>query len=331
MAEEVPFFLQAGGGSLVWWRMRQAGLAATKPLRAFRDNYRHNLLDRARHEEELRKVLSRLRAAGVEPLLIKGWAVARLYADPGLRPCGDIDLCVAPGRLREAEAVLRNQSNPAALVDLHAAVPDLPDRPWDEVFRRSRLVSLGGVEVRVPCLEDQLRVVCLHLVRHAAWRPLWLCDVAALLEALPAKFDWDYCLSGNPRRSEWVVWMAALAGRLLGARVNPEVLRRGRKPPHWLREAVLWGWGRGPSRRPCAYYARHPLEAATDLLNEGLNPIKATFRLGVRPRHRLPLLLVRLADCAAHLTHLRVKLRRRLARWRGRPSRNLLVHEGGTF
>src|SRR5262249_8947735 len=151
-----------------------------------------------------------------------------------LRPCGDIDLCVAPDQLRQAEALFHDEFTPVAPVDLHAAVPDLPDRPWEEVFRRSRLVSLGGTEVRLPCPEDQFRVVCLHMVRHGAWRPLGLCDVAASLEALPADFDWDYCLSGNPRLTEWVVWMAALARRLLGARVDRMVLWGARQLPRWL-------------------------------------------------------------------------------------------------
>ena len=45
--------------------------------------------------------------------------------------------------------------------------------------------------------EDQLRQLCLHLLRHGACRPLWLCDVAVMLESLPGDFDWDRCLGGD--------------------------------------------------------------------------------------------------------------------------------------
>ena len=55
---------------------------------------------------------------------------------------------------------------------------------------------------------------------------------------------------------------------------------------------------------------------------ERFNPaIRAMDRLGVRPRSRLPLLLVQMAAWAARASHLPVQLRRRIAQWRGRPSR----------
>jgi hypothetical protein len=69
-----------------------------------------------------------------------------------------------------AVAALSAATLPCA-VDLHVAVPDLPDRPWDEVFRRSRLAALGEVAVRVLGPEDQLRLLCLHLARHGIARP----------------------------------------------------------------------------------------------------------------------------------------------------------------
>ena len=34
-------------------------------------------------------------------------------------------------------------------------------------------------------------------VRHGLWRPLWLVDVALLVESLPPGFDWDACLSAS--------------------------------------------------------------------------------------------------------------------------------------
>ncbi len=52
---------------------------------------------------------------------------------------------------------------------------------------RSQLVNLDGVDVRVPGLEDHLGILCLHLLHHGAFRPLWLCDIAAALETRPAE------------------------------------------------------------------------------------------------------------------------------------------------
>jgi hypothetical protein len=50
-------------------------------------------------------------------------------------------------------------------------------------------VELNGAKIRILGAEDHLRLLCLHLLKHGAWRPLWLCDVAAALESRPSSFD----------------------------------------------------------------------------------------------------------------------------------------------
>src|SRR5208283_3582020 len=135
-------------------------------------------------------------------------------------------------------------------VDLHRGTPDLPDRTWEQVHRHSRLMSLGREDVRILGAEDHLRLVCLHLVRHGAWRPLWLCDVAAALEARPMDFDWDYCLSGKRRLTRWVIAVLGLACRLLDARLdNPSLEARVHEVPSWLVDTVLCRWATGRCRQ----------------------------------------------------------------------------------
>ena len=51
-------------------------------------------------------VASALQQAGIPSVLLKGQGVARLYPNPLLRECGDIDLYVGPERLEEAVRVL---------------------------------------------------------------------------------------------------------------------------------------------------------------------------------------------------------------------------------
>lgn len=51
-------------------------------------------------------IVSALQQAGIPSVLLKGQGVARLYPNPLLRECGDIDLYVGPERMEEAVRVL---------------------------------------------------------------------------------------------------------------------------------------------------------------------------------------------------------------------------------
>ena len=219
----------------------------------------------------------------------------RHYAEPGLRPYGDIDLCVRPDQARAAQAILACAGGRAP-VDLHAGIPDLPDRHWAEVFERSESIACGATAVRVPGPEDHLRLLAVHLVRHGGFRPLWLCDVAAAVEAIKPEFDWEYLRQGDPRLSDWALCVIALARRLLGARVDhPAVRAADDRLPLWAVRTVLWRWGTGRERRSLAWYASRPADGLRALHYHGLNPIRFAFRAGVGPHTRLPLPLVQLA------------------------------------
>jgi hypothetical protein len=241
-------------------------------------------------------LLPRLRARGVEPILIKGWSSARHYPEAGLRPCGDVDLCVPAEQLPIAVTALSGAPLPCT-VDLHADVPDLEERSWGAVLSRSRLMPLGDVPVRLLGPEDELRLLCLHLVRHGMARPLWLCDVAACVESLPADFDWDLCLAGRPHLARWVTCVIGLARTLLDAQAA--AAPQG-SVPTWVERAVLWCWGGGLGP-PLAHYLRHPMEALTRLRYHGISrhhgsmPIKAALQMRLGPSHGLPLVLLQLA------------------------------------
>jgi len=231
--------------------------------------YRKFRLSALIHEQEIKYVFSLLRAEGIEPVLVKGWAIARLYPDRGLRPYGDIDICVRPDQFAKAEHALKCLDDiDGHYVDLHSGFAKLelwhrrPAREsdhgqdahasalWDKLFERSQLVPLGEESIRVLGDEDHLRVLCLHLLRSGAWRPLWLCDVAVALESRAADFDWDRCLTSDRKVAEWVACTIGLARELLGAEVRgrrSEVRDQKSTParqPRWLGPAILRQWGR---------------------------------------------------------------------------------------
>jgi hypothetical protein len=299
-----PLLLQSGAGALGWKRVVNSNQRAEPAALELEQAYRLHALQSAIHERDLENALNLLRAAAIEPILVKGWTVARLYPDPGLRPYGDLDLCVAPNQYPEAVRALRQETNKAYQVDLHRGFKTLDNHPWGELYARSRLEHLGAVEVRVLGPEDHLRVLCFHFLREGAWRPLWLCDVAVALETRPPDFDWALFIGGEDRRRKWFACVIALAGQLLGASMDgiPPDLRTSRMPS-WLLPSVLREWRvRSMSRRhttPMSATWRTPLHAlkAESLRAHWPNPIEAT--VGVNgPFNEIPRLPFQLGNCA---------------------------------
>lgn len=173
----------------------------------------------------VRPVIASLQAAGIQPVLMKGAALAStVYADLGARPMADIDLLVphrqalAAGRVLDEHGLRPivsfdnrrvatvNRLNferghragaTVAAVDLHWHLldevdGDVLDQP---VHRHARDVSLQGLRVRVLHPTDELLLACMHGVR---WNPMppfrWVADVHLLVTRSGADIDWDRLL-----------------------------------------------------------------------------------------------------------------------------------------
>jgi len=298
LARIVPLLVGSGAAALAWWKVRNSSLQDCEAAEALRQTYRGQALQSALQEWEVGHVFALLRSADVEPVLLKGRAAAMLYPERSLRPPGDIDLCVRPERYEAARAALWGPGRVGTSVtDLRHDGDALSGAGgWDAFYARTRLMDLNGAEVRVLGREDQLRFLCLHLLRHSAYRPLWLCDVAAALESAPPDFDWEVALGEGGLMRNRVVCVLDLACRLLGARREgtPEEARAVRAPP-WLVAEVLRQWERPTTadhlpREPMAVSLRNPARALPALLSRWPDPIRAFVGLN-RPfdeRARLP-------------------------------------------
>lgn len=302
LAEIAPRLLGSGGGALGWWRVRQSDLQTSPAALALRQAYRLHTLQAAVHEREIKQAVTFFRSKSIEPILGKGWAIARLYPKAGLRPYGDIDLYVPSDKHRAGSDALNTPEAPAVGIDLHSGSAELDDRSFDDLYDRSQLASIDEVGVRVFGPEDNLRLLCLHMLRHGAWRPLWLCDLAVALETRPKTFDWDYFLSGDRRRTDWVACAIGIAHQLLDARVDDTPLAyRAKHLPYWLVPAVLRQWESGQTahglRERMESYLLHPAGALKALRLRWPNAIEAT--IGVRgPFNGLPRLPFQIGDAA---------------------------------
>lgn len=278
-AEISELLIRSGVAGLAWRRVRDTALRSTAFAQRLQQAYRHEALQVALHERSLQQALALLRQAGVEPLLVKGWAIARLYPEPGLRPYCDIDLCVAPEQYAAAQAALQSPAAQGSNVDLHAGFGKFYDRQPAALFARSQLVRLGEVEVRVLAPEDHLRFLCLHLLRHGAVRPLWLCDIAVALENRPADFNWDWCLGAARQQADGIACVLGLAQQLFGVAVEgTPVEQRAAQLPSWLLPTVWQAWGT-PYHSPLqvAAFLRQPVSLWHELPRHWPNTIMATM------------------------------------------------------
>jgi len=311
-----PLLLMSGAGALGWKRVQNSNFRTSPAALGLKQAHRLHALQSAVHERNIPDALTLLRSAGVEPILVKGWASARFYPDTGLRPYGDLDLCVEPRQYQAAASALENQPNKPYQVDLHRGFKTLDHRSWEDLYSRSSLVKLGDVEVRLLSPEDHLRVLCFHFLREGAWRPLWLCDIAVALETRSADFDWDLFAGKSERRRKWFACAIALTNLLLGASVDgvPEMLRANRTPT-WFLPSVLREW----EVRSMSHRHRAPMGAAWHAPGQTLrlrslsahwpNAIEAT--IGVSgPFNEIPRLPFQIGNTAVRS----IKFMRRLLR-----------------
>ncbi|HEX3554169.1 MAG TPA: nucleotidyltransferase family protein [Thermoanaerobaculia bacterium] len=221
-----PHQQRLGTGAARWLtglRQRVAEIAVTNLLR----------------DEELAEALGRLRARGIDLLLLKGSALRA--AQPGLagRFQCDVDVLLRRRDLEAAEALLtamgfrldesfqcragllRNHFHFAyerrgAVVELHWDVDtSSPDGFVDRLWQESRELDLDGSTVRVPSPEHQLLFGCLHLSRHAFLGGLrWLADLGAQLP-VSGEVGERFAAEAQawPRRAVWSpLWLLGLYG-----------------------------------------------------------------------------------------------------------------------
>src|SRR5438105_13600815 len=74
-----PPLCGSGTAALAWWRLRESAGPETPTTELLHAAFRFQSLHARIYQTKLRKIFRLLREAGVEPILMKGWAIGRLY------------------------------------------------------------------------------------------------------------------------------------------------------------------------------------------------------------------------------------------------------------
>lgn len=309
--EVTPLLYDSGTAALGWLRLRTTPLGNSRSAEVLHQAYRLQSLQSEIHEQKIEKVFRLFRQARVDSVLAKGWATAGMYSERALRPYGDIDICVPPQHFKLAQEILSAPEASDCWVDLHQHFSEIDERTIAELFARSRQVPLGAEQIRILGLEDQLALSCIHLLKHGAWRPLWLCDVGVAIESLPLTFDWDVCLGNNKTRAHWTSCAVGLAVRLLGADSGRLPSHLNSKLPKWLVENVIKQWAnpfaidQPPMSHPVpiADLLRHPSGMMDGLRQRWPNPLIATISVNGK-LNKLPRLPYQMANCLSRIARL---------------------------
>lgn len=304
-----PLLLGSGASALGWRVVDRSPLRESSSGEVLHQAYRLQTLQAEIQERTIEKVFRLLREASVDAILAKGWAAAALYPNRTLRPYGDIDILV---RAKDHQRVSELFSSPAAndcWIDLHRQFSEISDRSVEDLFSRSSVHPVGAEEVRVLGDEDHVALLCIHLLKHGAWRPLWLCDVAAAMESAAPGFDWELFLGSDTTRASWIQSACGLAHRLLGANTDKLPVNMRKLPvPEWLVGHVLQQWSnpfakyQAPMNHPVpmAKAWRQPAALVDGLRQRWPNPIIATISVHGR-LNEMPRLPYQLANCIARV------------------------------
>jgi len=307
--EVTPLLCGSGAAALAWRRIAVTDLRDTYAAEMLHQAYRLQSLQAELLEKKVEKVFRLLRQARVDAVLAKGWVAARIYFDAALRPYSDIDICVPAEHFNRAEHVFSASDANDCSIDLHKHFHEFKDRSVGEIFARSQLVPLGEERIRTLGPEDHLALLCIHFLKHGAWRPLWLCDIAAAIESLPENFDWNVCLGSNKTRAKWIMAAIGLARRLLGAEAdNLPITSDEMDSPAWLVDNVLRQWAdpfpnqQAPMNHPVpmAHLLRHPAGLFEGLRKRWPNAILATVSVD-GDFNNLPRLPYQMANCISRM------------------------------
>lgn len=241
------------------------------------DEYRFYLL-RKRHAENLiLNAFRGFRRAGIEPILIKGWAAARNYPEYKSRFFGDVDLAVSAFDFDRATLLIKEES--LGGIDLHRELRHFDTVDWSRLVEDSDVVDLDGENIRILGAEDHLRVLCVHWLTNGGENRERLWDIAYAVDNRPKDFDWSRCLDViSPTRRQWIIATIGIAHKYLGLEIDGLPFSdEARDLPKWLTRCLEKEWSRNVELLTLHSQLKHPKSLMQQIWKRiPPNPIMAT-------------------------------------------------------
>ena len=241
---------------LFWWHAERI-LAHDLPpqiAQALRARFRDNAVRNLFLMEELFDILGVLGDCDISAVPLKGPVLAdRLYGDPALRECVDLDIMLRARDVPEAirslisagyqpsimltpvqqKAFLSTQyeyallSPAGTLVELQwRIVPRYFSLAFveEQYWGRIQPIAVCGREVNSFSAEDLLLLLAFHGGKHAWKKLIWLADLAELMASSP-RLDWGYVIDRARRAGglRMLLLGVFLSRKLLGSAVPKDI------------------------------------------------------------------------------------------------------------
>lgn len=138
----LPILIRSGSVGLVWPRLRGQLDRYGAIALALEDAYQAQVAHNARVERDIARVVTRLQDHGIDPILVKGWSVARQYPEGLVRPAGDIDLVVREEEFERATVLISELDREAATIGVDLKHPGIwKERPADDPRHETHKVT----------------------------------------------------------------------------------------------------------------------------------------------------------------------------------------------
>lgn len=216
----------------------------------------------------------------IEYLPIKGVVAGSNYPMDVIRLAGDHDIAVRADGYQTVKALLNDADFADINIDLHCELRHLDTLPWAQFLERSIIAEVGGVNVRIPCPEDHLRIMAVHWLNDGGQYKERLWDIYYAVEYRPESFDWLECLDVvSPTRRKWVITAIGLTHRYLGLNIDDlPFADEARQIPKWIIKTVEKEWDTDVCLIPLHAVVRQPRLFMQQLKKRfPPNPIQATI------------------------------------------------------